>query len=71
MSHVPEEPAGFSVSNCTENLSLGAYTPRARAGMKQALEEQLALFPRLAERMSSWQELFPVASSRWWPLPAA
>jgi branched-chain amino acid transport system ATP-binding protein len=34
-----------------ENLSLGAYIPRARAGMEQAMEEQLALFPRLAERM--------------------
>jgi branched-chain amino acid transport system ATP-binding protein len=34
-----------------ENLSLGAYTPRARGHMKQSLEEQLTLFPRLAERM--------------------
>jgi branched-chain amino acid transport system ATP-binding protein len=34
-----------------ENLSLGAYIPRARANVKRLMEEQLALFPRLAERL--------------------
>jgi branched-chain amino acid transport system ATP-binding protein len=34
-----------------ENLSLGAYTPRARSNLKRLMEEQLTLFPRLAERM--------------------
>jgi branched-chain amino acid transport system ATP-binding protein len=34
-----------------ENLSLGAYTPRARNHVKRLMEEQLALFPRLAERL--------------------
>ena len=51
VSHVPEGRQVFPFLTVRENLSLGAYTPRARAGMKQAMEEQLALFPRLAERM--------------------
>ena len=33
-----------------DNLRLGAYPPRARAGEHERLERQLTLFPRLAER---------------------
>jgi branched-chain amino acid transport system ATP-binding protein len=51
ISHVPEGRQVFPFLTVRENLSLGAYTPRARTGMKQALEEQLTLFPRLGERM--------------------
>ena len=51
VSHVPEGRQVFPFLTVRENLSLGAYTPHARPGMKQALEEQLALFPRLGERM--------------------
>jgi branched-chain amino acid transport system ATP-binding protein len=51
VSHVPEGRQVFPFLTVRENLSLGAYVPSARAGMKQAMEEQLALFPRLAERM--------------------
>jgi branched-chain amino acid transport system ATP-binding protein len=51
VSHVPEGRQVFPFLTVRENLSLGAYTPRARAGIKQALEEQLGLFPRLGERM--------------------
>src|SRR5438445_5838583 len=51
VSHVPEGRQVFPFLTVRENLSLGAYTPRARAGLKHALEEQLALFPRLSERM--------------------
>ena len=51
VSHVPEGRQVFPFMTVKENLSLGAYTPRARANMKRLLEEQLALFPRLAERM--------------------
>jgi branched-chain amino acid transport system ATP-binding protein len=51
VSHVPEGRQVFPFLTVRENLSLGAYIPPARAGMKQAMEEQLALFPRLAERM--------------------
>ena len=35
-----------------ETLELGAYAPRARSEKKQTLEWVLAIFPRLAERMS-------------------
>jgi branched-chain amino acid transport system ATP-binding protein len=34
-----------------ENLSLGAYSPRSRPHLKESMQEQLTLFPRLAERM--------------------
>jgi branched-chain amino acid transport system ATP-binding protein len=51
VSHVPEGRQVFPFLTVRENLSLGAYTPRARAGMRHSLEEQLALFPRLGERM--------------------
>jgi len=52
ISHVPEGRQVFPFLTVRENLSLGAYTPRARAHMKESLQEQLALFPRLAERMN-------------------
>ena len=51
VSHVPEGRQVVPFMTVKENLSLGAYTPRARANVKQLMEEQLALFPRLAERM--------------------
>src|SRR5262249_11668561 len=50
VSHVPEGRQVFPFMTVKENLSLGAYTPRARADVKRLMEEQLALFPRLAER---------------------
>jgi branched-chain amino acid transport system ATP-binding protein len=52
VSHVPEGRQVFPFLTVRENLLLGAYARRARAGAKQALDEQLALFPRLSERMS-------------------
>jgi branched-chain amino acid transport system ATP-binding protein len=51
VSHVPEGRQVFPFMTVKENLSLGAYTPRARAHVKHLMEEQLALFPRLAERL--------------------
>src|SRR5215510_750181 len=51
VSHVPEGRQVFPFLTVRENLSLGAYTSRARSHLKQSMEEQLALFPRLAERM--------------------
>jgi branched-chain amino acid transport system ATP-binding protein len=52
ISHVPEGRQVFPFMTVRENLSLGAYTPRSRAHLKESIEEQLALFPRLAERMN-------------------
>jgi branched-chain amino acid transport system ATP-binding protein len=51
VSHVPEGRQVFPFMTVKENLSLGAYTPRARADIKRLMDEQLELFPRLAERM--------------------
>ena len=52
ISHVPEGRQVFPFLTVRENLSLGAYTPRSRAYMKESLQEQLTLFPRLAERLN-------------------
>src|SRR5215471_9198366 len=52
VSHVPEGRQVFPFLTVRENLSLGAYTRRARPHLKQLMEEQLTLFPRLAERMN-------------------
>ncbi|HEX4602930.1 MAG TPA: ABC transporter ATP-binding protein [Candidatus Angelobacter sp.] len=51
VSHVPEGRQVFPFMTVRENLSLGAFNPRARSHIKRLMEEQLALFPRLAERM--------------------
>jgi branched-chain amino acid transport system ATP-binding protein len=51
VSHVPEGRQVFPFMTVKENLSLGAYSSRARGHLKQLMEEQLALFPRLSERM--------------------
>jgi len=52
VSNVPEGRQVFPFMTVKENLSLGAYSSRARGALKQLLEEQLALFPRLGERMN-------------------
>jgi branched-chain amino acid transport system ATP-binding protein len=52
ISHVPEGRQVFPFMTVRENLSLGAYSPRSRAHVKESMQEQLALFPRLAERMN-------------------
>ena len=52
VSHVPEGRQVFPFMTVKENLSLGAYSARARGHVKQLLDEQLVLFPRLGERMN-------------------
>jgi branched-chain amino acid transport system ATP-binding protein len=47
---VPESRHLFGPMTVIENLTLGAFTRRARAGQAATLERVLALFPRLAER---------------------
>ncbi len=49
---VPEGRGIFGELTVRENLALGAYPRRARAGEKANLERVLALFPRLAERLA-------------------
>ncbi len=48
---VPEGRGIFGDLTVRENLRLGAYPTRARGGEVQRLEQVLALFPRLAERL--------------------
>jgi branched-chain amino acid transport system ATP-binding protein len=47
---VPENRRLFEPMSVVENLDLGAYVDRARAGASSALDRVFDLFPRLAER---------------------
>jgi branched-chain amino acid transport system ATP-binding protein len=48
---VPEGRAVFGPLTVRENLELGSFLKRERAGMKKRMDEVVALFPRLGERM--------------------
>ncbi|HEX3468101.1 MAG TPA: ABC transporter ATP-binding protein [Candidatus Elarobacter sp.] len=50
ISHVPEGRRLWPEMSVEDNLMLGAYPRRARAGVKESLEYVFALFPRVAER---------------------
>jgi len=50
IGQVAEGRQVFPTMTVLENLALGAMIPRARAKAKEALDEILARFPRLAER---------------------
>lgn len=50
ISHVPEGRQLFPHMSLEENLALGGYTDRTRRELKQLMEEQFELFPRLKER---------------------
>ena len=52
MSLVPEGRELWPQLTVRENLELGAYHPRARAGAARNLERVFSLFPRLRERSS-------------------
>jgi len=52
IAFVPEGRGIFGDLSVWENLMLGAYAERARAGRKQNLEQVVALFPKLAQRRS-------------------
>jgi ABC-type branched-subunit amino acid transport system ATPase component len=47
---VPEGRRLFGEMTVLENLRMGAYTAHARPNVTAALDRQMALFPRLAER---------------------
>lgn len=50
VSHVPEGRQLFPHMSVEENLALGAYIRRVRSKLKDVMEEQFELFPRLKER---------------------
>jgi len=70
VSHVPEGRQVFPFMTVKENLSLGAFTPRARANVKQLMADNSRFFPDWKKDSTSWLGLFPAASSRWSPLLA-
>jgi branched-chain amino acid transport system ATP-binding protein len=47
---VPEGRRLFTLMSVQDNLSVGAYNPRADAHMQKSFDEVYALFPRLKER---------------------
>ena len=51
VGHSPEGRRIFANMSVRENLELGAYTRRDRAGIAEDLERGLSLFPRLRERI--------------------
>ncbi len=50
LAHVPEGRRLWPEMSVEENLMLGAYTPRARAGLGAELDRVFTLFPRIKER---------------------
>jgi branched-chain amino acid transport system ATP-binding protein len=52
IGQVAEGRQVFPTLTVLENLEMGAMLPRARAGAKRALDDVLAMFPRLSERTS-------------------
>ena len=51
IGHSPEGRRVFANMSVRENLELGAYTRRDRAGIRDDFDRALALFPRLKERI--------------------
>ncbi|WP_285765491.1 ABC transporter ATP-binding protein [Peribacillus sp. SI8-4] len=51
ISHVPEGRRVFANMSVEENLELGAYLRKDKAGIKQDMEKVYELFPRLLERL--------------------
>lgn len=52
LSQVPEGRRVFANMTVTENLELGAYLRKDKAGIKQDMDRVFELFPRLLERKS-------------------
>lgn len=52
LSHAPEGRGVFANMSVSENLDLGAYARRDKAGIAADREKALALFPRLKERLT-------------------
>jgi branched-chain amino acid transport system ATP-binding protein len=50
IAYVPEGREVFEELTVVENLAMGAYLRRDRAGVAQAMDRVLAMFPALAER---------------------
>jgi len=52
VAHVPEGRQLFPAMTVRENLTMGAYLPRAKSERAQSIERVYGLFPRLRERHS-------------------
>lgn len=54
VAHVPEGRQVFAPLSVTDNLRLGAYTRRDRAGIAADMARVFGMFPRLAERKNGY-----------------
>lgn len=54
LCHVPEGRRIFANLSVRENLELGAYTVSDRQKVRQSMDEVLATFPRLEERLNQY-----------------
>jgi len=50
IAHVPEGRRVFPMMSVVENLEMGAFTRKDKAGIREDMERVFELFPRLAER---------------------
>jgi branched-chain amino acid transport system ATP-binding protein len=50
IAHVPEGRQVFPEMTVQENLEIGAYVPKAKAGRSSSLDLVYSIFPRLADR---------------------
>ena len=67
LAQVPEGRRVFAQMTVLENLEMGAFTRRDKAGVQADLEKVFGWFPRLKERIRQPAGTSPAASSRCWP----
>ena len=67
---VPEGRGVFARMTITENLQMGAYIRKDKAGILADIEKMFTIFPRLRERKTSWPAPCRAANSKCWPWAA-
>lgn len=67
---VPEGRQVFPELSVRDNLLMGAYTRSDQDNLERDVEQVLARFPRLKDRLNSPAGLLSGVSSKWWPLAA-
>ena len=70
IAHCPEGRRIFSELTVKENLEMGAYGRKDRAGVSQDMEEVMSFFPILNEKQAQSGGPSREGSNRCWPSPA-
>jgi branched-chain amino acid transport system ATP-binding protein len=63
---VPEGRRLFTGMSGRDNLELGSFLPQRASASRRSLEQVLALFPALAQKLRARPARCPAGSSRWW-----